>query len=176
MPIKSLTIDNWLEPDPASQLLVGVDYTAGVSTISREDWTAQFLSYDLPVQVPESIAELFAVARATLLYGWFYYPLYALGAEQMSRVAEAACRHRALELGSDVESFHAAIKVLIEQGVVSGDDIRAWHRIRVLRNQASHPRFQSVIMQPDAVLTVRTALRLVGGLWLDEPLQMESEA
>jgi hypothetical protein len=40
--------------------------------------------------VPEPIRELFDVARGAMIYGWFFYPLFRLGEDQLHRVVEAA--------------------------------------------------------------------------------------
>jgi hypothetical protein len=42
---------------------------------------------------------MWEVARGVLLYGWFYYPLYALGEHQLRRVADAAVLRRYQQAG-----------------------------------------------------------------------------
>ena len=44
--------------------------------------------------VPAEIHDLFAVARGAMLYGYFFYPLYTLAAEQLYRVVEAAVSYK----------------------------------------------------------------------------------
>jgi hypothetical protein len=88
---KRLTVDNWQRPDPGLSIFVRLSLQDGSTRpISGDDWAREILAIELSERVPLEIRRLFAVARGALVYGYFFYPLYTLGAEQLFRVAEAA--------------------------------------------------------------------------------------
>ena len=66
--------------------------------MTGEDWARAFLNVELKEHVPEPVSDLFAIARGALLYGWFFYPLFRLGEEQLYRVVEAAAKERYRQL------------------------------------------------------------------------------
>lgn len=121
--------------------------------MTGDDWARAFLAVELKDHVPERIRDLFAVARGALLYGWFFYPLFFLGEQQLYRVVEAAAKARYLELDGPRHrpSFEHAIDWLIEREVIPSGDHERWDAVRELRNAASHPERQE-IMPPGAVL------------------------
>jgi hypothetical protein len=49
-----------------------------MAQMDGNDWARHFLAVELHEDVPADVHDLFAVARGTMLYGWFFYPLYAL--------------------------------------------------------------------------------------------------
>jgi hypothetical protein len=44
--------------------------------------------------VPGEVREMWEAARGLLLYGWFFYAIYAIGEHELRRVADAAVLHR----------------------------------------------------------------------------------
>ena len=146
-----MTLQNLTEPDKASSLYVKLGPQGGTEPVTCDDWASDFLSVELSGDVPEEVRVLFAVARGAMVYGWFYYPLYALGEEQIRRVADAACLHRYQGLGGPVKrngeppSFHERIRFLVERGVIPADREELWDGFRELRNLGSHPSFQTLI-------------------------------
>ncbi|MBE0411557.1 MAG: DUF4145 domain-containing protein, partial [Anaerolineales bacterium] len=97
--------------------------------------------------VPQDVQALFEVARGALLYGYFFYPLYTLAAEQLFRVAEAAIsdKCKAKRAPKSKKKFVEKINWLADNGTISQADIKAWTAIREMRNFASHPERQSII-------------------------------
>lgn len=158
---KKLTAGNWTEPDPASQMFGRVSALAGPVQMREQDWARAFLAVDLAEQVPDEIRDLFVVARGALLYGWFFYPLFHLGEEQLFRVAESAAKHRYAAAGGPEKrpSFAAAIEWLANQGLIEEPRRQRWDAARHLRNRASHPARVSV-MPPGQVLRSLEALAL----------------
>ena len=139
---KKLTVENWAMADPTSTPFVQQSVLAlRPLEMSGDDWARKFLAIDLADHVPEEICELFSLARATALYGWFYYPLYRLGEEQLYRVLEAAVKLRCKQdsKGERRLSFKAAADQLIKVGVIRHKDLERWNATRRLRNRASHP-------------------------------------
>lgn len=77
---KQLTLENWLEPDEASQAFVEIDCATGERrSVSAHLWADRFLTAELSPMVPNAIRDMWSVACSIFLYAWFFYPLYALG-------------------------------------------------------------------------------------------------
>ena len=88
---------------------------------------------------------LIEVARDALLYGYYFYPLYALEEEQLYRSADAAILYKCkAHAGPEKASFGRRIDWLYDQGMLDESERGWWHAIRKLRNHASHPWMQRV--------------------------------
>src|SRR4051794_1449941 len=99
--IKTITGENWLKPDPTSTIFAQISASdESVSSISGDDWVKLFLGPSLAVSVPNEVRKLFEVARGALVYGYFFYPLYTLGGEQLLRVVECAASVKCDSLGA----------------------------------------------------------------------------
>jgi len=142
---KELNRENWLKPDPLSIAFSNVhDLTSGdTRPMSAEEGLAHILAPQLADHVPLEVRALFSVARGTMCYGFYFYPLYTLAAEQLFRVAEAAVHYRAEQLNAprSLRKFATKLNFLIGKGAISAADKDRWDDIRTLRNEGSHPRF-----------------------------------
>jgi hypothetical protein len=158
MSFKHLTLANWREPDPVNAAFMRLSPVVGPRRMTGDDWAREFLAVELKPHVPEHIRDLFAVARGAMLYGWFFYPLFRLGEEQLYRVVEAAAtaRYRELRGPRRRPTFEHAINWLIECRVIPADDKERWAAVRMMRNSASHPERQD-IMTPGGVYRVLNA-------------------
>lgn len=121
------------------------------------DWAREFLAVSLGERVPSEVVELFEVARGAMLYGWFFYPLYRLGEEQLYRVIEAAAklRYRELDGPKARPSYEHAIAMQVERGAIAPGEEFRWDAARKLRNLSSHPE-QAVVTTPGSVLGTLT--------------------
>ena len=146
--LKRLALDSWLDAD----IVYDGFLDGGMRPMRGEDWAALFLGTELDSAAPSEVHRLFNVARGCLLYGYFYHPLYAMGMEQMFRVAEAAAKHKCGELGRTKErdTFNNMIGFLKSSGCISEESVERWHAIREFRNITSHPDDQ-MIVPPGAV-------------------------
>ncbi len=138
--VKHLTIGNWLEPDPICPKFGA----------TREDWAALFLAVDLELTVPGEVRDMWDAARGLLLYGWFYYAIYAIGEHELRRVADAAILHRYQQadgppnkkLDHEGEtrwpSMMRRVNYLIEAGVIPAEKHDRWDGLRDLRNETTH--------------------------------------
>lgn len=105
MSYKELTSATWKEPDPPALSFARESRVLGaVVAMDGDDWARQFLAVKLKEHIPEQVRELFAVARDSALYGWFYYPLFYLGGEQLHRVMESAARVAYRQLGGTMRN------------------------------------------------------------------------
>ena len=154
--IKVLTLANWTEPDPANEHFVRWSpVLRGMVPMDKGDWARLFLGINLADHVPPEIRELFDVARGTILYGWFFYPLFQLGQEQLFRVSEAAAKHCYQTHGGPKSrpTFQQSVEFLVSKNVIGAANRRTWDAARELRNAASHPERLSV-MPPGAIASM----------------------
>jgi hypothetical protein len=138
LPFKEIDAHNWLNPDPVVLHFRGMEHAT--------DYVRTVLAPRLSTNVPEDVRKLFEVARAAVLYGYLFYPLYTLGMEQLFRVGEAAvaCKCEQLGIPKDKKKFSDRIDWLTERGVFDRGEFSRWHTLRRLRNAASHPERQPI--------------------------------
>lgn len=154
---KRLDSSNWLDVDPVNLHFVQESPIVGLESMDEQDWARTFLVVALGPQVPEKIHDLFDVARGAMLYGWFYYPLFHLGEQQLYRVLEAAARERYRQLGGTRSGarYQQVIEALVDAGAIHADDLERWDAGRQLRNRASHLDVQAVMPPGQALRTLR---------------------
>jgi hypothetical protein len=146
---KEVTPRNWAERDPINEIFA-MPGKLGMRQMTGDDWAGLFLGVELAAHIPEPVQHLFLVARNTLPYGHFFYPLYTLGSEQLYRVADAAALHRYRDLGGSKTKkgndppFKARIGWLHRHGVIDDENAPQWQGFRELRNHASHADMQSL--------------------------------
>lgn len=149
--VKHLTTGNWLEPDPICLKFVEVNMaTAASRQPTGEGWAERFLAVDLAPTVPSEVRDMWEAARGLLLYGWFYYAIYAIGEHELRRVADAAVLHRYQQAGGppnkkrDHEgelrwpSLMRRLDWLIDAGVIPAEKRKRWDDLRDLRNETTH--------------------------------------
>lgn len=155
---KTLTSENWLEPESVMSIFVTLSLNdGGTSPISADGWIERIGRPQLDPTVPVEIIKLFEVARGSMAYGYFFYPLYTLAGEQLYRVAETAASAKCKLLGASsrrVKIFEDKIAFLRQQNVISQPDWIWWDSIRHLRNFASHPEYQTIRMPYDVLSTL----------------------
>jgi hypothetical protein len=166
---KKLSAENWLEPESVMSAFIQVslkDFTK--FPISADDWVNRFLKPQLDHNVPVEILKLFEVARGAAAYGYFFYPLYTLSVEQLYRIAEAAVSAKCKLLGAKsckVRRFQDKISFLREQNVILQQDWIWWDSIRQLRNYASHPERQTIMMPHDTLYNLSSVAKHINGLF-----------
>jgi hypothetical protein len=168
---KRLDPENWLERDPALDHFVQFG-VLGPRPITTQEWAEKFLSVELERDVPVDVRRLFAVARAIMLYGAFFYPLYGVAEERLFIVADAALLHRYEAEGGTRRSngrwptFDSRIKWLSSNGHLSPQQLEQWGTIRELRNLAAHPAAQTVFPPGTAFGMLRNVARDINELFV----------
>lgn len=144
--IKILTLENWMNPDPLMGNLVMLDNNK-LSIMSAEDWAVSILEPQLAETVPIEIRKLFEVARGSMLYGYFFYPLFTLAFEQLTRVAEAAVGEKCKQItaSKSANTFQKRVAYLRKENVLSEEENAQWDALRNLRNIGSHPDQQTIL-------------------------------
>ncbi len=150
---KEITPSNWLEPDDVLKGFVRVSPDGRSRPITGDDYLRDILRPKLLELVPADVQALFEVARGAMAYGYFFYPLYTLAAEQLFRVAEAAIalKCKALEAPKSEGTLKKRINWLVDKGIVPRSELIRWDAIRKLRNAASHPDRQSILTPGNAI-------------------------
>lgn len=156
MILKKLSPANWLTPDATLRGFVRLSPEGKSHSISGEEWLNEILRPSINESVPIEMRKLFEVARGTLAYGYFFYPIYTIGIEQLYRVVESAVGYKCMEMDApkNIDSFKKEIGWLIENNIIPKNEILHWESIRELRNIASHPKSQSINMPVDALRLV----------------------
>ncbi len=157
MRFKELKLANWDQPDPANAAFGRISRIVGPRKMTGNDWAREFLSVELGGQVPEGVSEPFAVARGALLYGWFFFPMFLLGEDQLHRVLETAVKTRYAELGGPRRrpTLEHAIDWLTDCKVIPPEDRERWEGVRMMRNVASHPEQQGAMAPGPVLRTLR---------------------
>jgi len=143
---KEIDRQNWLEPDEISKAFATLSSAGKIQSISGLDWLNRIVEPKLLETVPADVQAIFEVARGALVYGYFFYPLYSLGAEQLLRAADAAVTHRynALADSKRKATFNDRIKRLVAENVIQQANVQSWDVIREWRNYSSHPEHQAI--------------------------------
>lgn len=180
--VKRLTIENWVEPDEISLKLGDLPALSGQRpTSSGAGWAEHFLSVRLAPSAPVEIREMWSVAQGVLCYGWFYYPLYAIGEHQLRRIADAAMLHRYKQAAGppnkkpDSEdgqptwpSFKRRIEWLIEAGVIPQAKADRWDVIRDLRNETTHASIRHIAPPNEALRVLDLLAAEIDALFADD--------
>lgn len=166
LPFRELTPTNWSAPDPILRHLVRVGPDGRLEPVSGDFLAEGILSARLNDAVPPAIRALFEVARGSMCYGYYFYPLYALGAEQLYRVAEAALKHRCQ--GRKRARFTDLIGEAVNAGILPEEMRQQLDAIRQMRNHSSHPEDQTILWPGHAKATVDRVGMLLNILFPDE--------
>lgn len=167
MAFHRLTPEDWKLPDPLSERCAISAPDGSPIEMDGDSWAALFLDVELDPGVPEDIHDLFEVAKGTLAYGWFYYPLYDGGQQQLFRLAEAAAFNRYRELGGSENrpSFHRTIEWLRSRNEIDEASAPLWHAIREQRNSGAHAKHRSVVPPGHASRVLTNVADVVSALY-----------
>jgi len=170
---KQLTVENYQEADPTLTPFVRMSGKDGsIRTLSEADWAEKVLAVELSEQVPLEVRRLFAVARGAFLYGFFFYPMYTLGTEQLFRVAESAVNGKCRDVGVSAErlrklNFKEKVERLIKKGVIQPNVQRRWEALWELRGMTSHPEDQTGLLAYTAIDELRRIAADINGLFAE---------
>jgi hypothetical protein len=81
---------------------------------------ARLLSLSLKQHASEAVRNMFEVAKATMFYAWFFYPLYAVGTDRLDMTVELAVKEKHAERGgSNRTDYRRSIIWLCENQHIS---------------------------------------------------------
>jgi len=166
---KKITLANWLERDDALTGLLRPSSNGTYILLSGKDYLEDICRPSLGDNVPEELHELFEVARGAMSYGYFFYPLFTLAAEQLFRIAERAVAMKCETIGAPKsrDTFERRIAYLYEQAILSEEDKKRWDGIRELRNRSSHPDQQDILPPAMTIRLITTLAERINALYED---------
>lgn len=111
------------------------------------------MKIELVSSVPIELRRQFESARGAMLYGCFFYPLFALGADQLLRVAESAVTHKCLirTLAKKNTRYEIKLQKLKDDKCLTVTEYSEWEILRRLRNEYSHSKIQTVFPPFEAI-------------------------
>lgn len=154
--LKKLSEGNWLIPDKSMASIHRVLLDGSTRPVSPNEWFDDIQRPKLADSVPEEIQELYEVARGTMIYGYFFYPIFTFASEQFTRIAEAAVNSFILkiDMGSKPKprtSFRKKIDWLLQNSILTEELYKKWDATVSLRNKFSHPSRQNIITPEMAI-------------------------
>lgn len=147
--VKLVDIRNWMEADQASTRFAFLATDGTPRRIDGDEWARAFLRPQLSANCPTDVLVAFEAARGALVYGWFFYPLYALGQRELLHVAELAVRIRCEQLGVSrrkTRTFAGQISALREAEELTDEEFGSWSRLRKMRNTLVHAEAATITM------------------------------
>ena len=165
--IKKLTEANWLEPDKATAIWARMTMGLAPHSVAAANYLDMLSEPELSQNVPREVKRLFETARGATAYGWFFYPLFALAAEQCYRVIETAVSEKCLQMDGPPRRTPLKRKVdwLIAKGVIPKEKKSVWNALRELRNTVSHPEYQCIYDPGQSVGTLHTCADNINSLF-----------
>ncbi len=165
--IKRLSYDNVLTPEIGAFLFIpgGGLSTLGPEVPSKEavrERIEMFTSLTLRTSIPETAWRMFEIAKGAMCYGLWFYPMFTLGEDHLSRLFEWMVLDRYGALSKKKASnFHAMVEWLIKHKHFPDDlDIR-WRAMYKIRNSVSHPEMQHITDPHQALRHLRQMRDLV---------------
>lgn len=106
-----------------------------------------------------------------------FYPLMAIGFEQLARLLETAVAYKCKELGAPpgVKGFRRSVEWLIGRGIISTDRQDQWNYLVHLRNVTSHPEDQNIYPPGWILEFIDTTADLIEGLFATMPHNSNNE-
>lgn len=160
---KQININNICEPDPTLRAFVKIDTKGQFQPFSLKDYLKYIMALKLNKNVPRDIQAMFEVVKGAMAYGYYYYPLFWLAAEQVFKIAESALLFKCKEMGAPKSKFRFAemINWLTKKGIIHESEKDIWDAIRQLRNISYHPE-QLMIFPPNmAIGTIHRILEKI---------------
>lgn len=134
----------------------------------NEQWVAWILEIELADSVPDQIAEMLERVKAVAAYATCYYPLFAVAADELFRVQDAALCVACQRLEapkSKTGTYEKRIAWAVGHGLIAPDNAPRWQAARQLRNYGAHRTKPGLIGPNDLLGSLRTASRFIGSLF-----------
>lgn len=163
--MKKLNRENWLDPDPKNRIFYQFPPEVDIRP-SADEWTEAFLAPHLDDAVPQDIKDMFEAAQAVICYGYFHYPLFKLGSDQLYRVLDAALGHKCRSVGAPkLECFQNRYEWLLKRGYIEYAMEQRWQSAVKLRNETSHANSPSLFPPGVALTGIRIACELINSVF-----------
>lgn len=179
--MKQINRSNWLEKDSLNNFYGMYRPRKQPDLTEAEEWVVDVMQPTLLDCVPTGVCNLFEAARGIVVYAYYFYPLHALGTQQLSRVAETATDVKYEALGGPKKvpkgknnmmreaTWEDKIDWLDKQGKLHPN---IWHMLRKWRNSHSHPSFQELFGSKDSLMFIQRIAQMINGLFSEDPRLM----
>jgi hypothetical protein len=153
------------EPDVRNLSMVKMDRTTGaVSPMTIEDHYGLVARVELHTGVPDGVRSYFETVKTLVLYGWLYYPFFAMSHINMALVVEMALRNRLPVTGRDKRGLADLFKEAEAAGVVAKTDFNS-EPFRKLRNSFVHAKQPTILPGNYAFDMLVISGKLINLLW-----------
>lgn len=162
---KKLDENNWLKSD--IEELHRVLPNNSTRPILPREWIDDIQKSKLDDSTPFEIQKLFEVAKGTMIYGYFFYPILTLSSEQFTRVAETAINIKCNTINCPKarNTFSKKVDWLLQESILSKDLHTKWKSIVKLSNMFSHPSRQNIFNPVMAINLMDTVARNINYLF-----------
>lgn len=154
-----------LEPDPRNLAFVRVDQQLGVATqLTIADHYHLVAGIELYPTVPDEIRSIFETVKTLVLYGWLYYPFFAMSHIYAALTVEMALRIRLPKSTKDRRGLAELFEEAESQGLMPKSGFNA-EPFRRLRNSFVHAKSQTILPPGYAIDVLSISAKLMNTLW-----------
>lgn len=156
---------NVLEPDPRNLTFVRVDGQSGeASRLTIADHYELVARIELSAGIPDEIRSSFETVKTLVLYGWLYYPFFAMSHIYTALTVEMALRIRLPKSSKDRRGLAELFEEADSQGLMpkSGFNVEPFRR---LRNSFVHAKSQTILPPGYAIDMLSISAKLLNTLW-----------
>jgi hypothetical protein len=160
--VKRLSYENFLAPALGAMQFspYGGLITAGYVIPRAAEIRARverFTRFTLSEHVPETAFQMFEVAKGAMVYGLFFYPLYTIGEDHLSRLFEWVVKERYRTLSGRINdrNLKDALEWLLKSGHFPADSDVRWRAAYEIRNMMAHPTMQYITTPAEASRALR---------------------
>jgi hypothetical protein len=158
-------LNSVLEPDFRNLSMVKVDRASGVvSPMTIEDHYGLVASVELHAGVPDHVRSYLEIVKILVLYGWLYYPFFAMSHINMALAVEMALRNRLPATGRDKRGLANLFEEAEKAGVIAKTDFNS-EPFRRLRNSFVHATQPTILPGNYALDMLVISGRLINLLW-----------
>lgn len=154
-----------LEPDARNLGYVRLDARSGVaSQLTIADHYDIVAGIELYPTVPDEIRSSFETVKTLVLYGWLYYPFFAMSLVYVALTVEMALRTRLPKSSKGHRGLANLFKEAESQGLIPKGGFNV-DPFRKLRNSFVHATSQTILPPGYAIDMLSISAKLVNTLW-----------
>jgi hypothetical protein len=154
-----------LEPDVRNLSMVKMDRASGVvSPMTIDDHYSLVARVELHAGVPDDVRSYFETVKTLLVYGWLYYPFFAMSHINVALAVEMALRNRMPKVGKDRRGLADLFEEAEKAGVIAKSDFNS-EPFRLLRNSFVHAKRPTILPDNYAIDMLAISGKLINLLW-----------
>lgn len=127
-------LEEVMEPDFRSTAFVNLDVERKIAKRVTLENSYELLEYvQLHISVPEDVRSYMEATKTLFVYGWFYYPFYALASFLATTAVEMALRARLPKQGKDYRGLEKLFKEAITKGLLRDEEFQSREHVQASR-------------------------------------------